>query len=327
MSAQKLYVVQHLRQDTLDYLTMLDNQGAELIKWVAPSYSVEPSVFQKTKSLPFPVEIIDHNILHLVIQEDFKEENIKNIGLLDVGGYGSTLKNVHSLAFIVEETNRGLWQYRQLDPINVIEIASVRNKEIENIAVGKAIFEGALESISDSENNELVLGIIGYGGIGRNVARAALVNGVRPIINEIQPFRIIQAMTHGLDVVTKKDLLTMCTLVIGVTGKNSLESFDLRQIEKSIQLVSGSSKDIEFKAVIDAEMDNIHVINEGTPINFKYGSLSAELGEFLFMNLNSAIQQGMEEQKGNIRPLSLDRQDRIAEEWLFKQGVETDHLR
>jgi hypothetical protein len=106
---------------------------------------------------------------------------------------------------------------------------------------------------------------------------------------------------------------------------------DLKCLRGRAFLISGSSKKIEFSDVFAqgriapiAEIGNALVelttnsviVNDGEPINLRYGSSNNELSDFMYANIIAAVVEGSSKRGNIVSPLSDEWQRRVSHLWV-----------
>lgn len=161
-----------------------------------------------------------------------------------------------------------------------IEVAlSGAKKNIESPFIARSIFSEIAGRIDLPSKK---IGIIGYGDIGKSISDVFLSHG-----NFVRCYDIVVSKVPK-DIFT--DLVTLidtCSVIIGCTGRSSIDSFHLKNQKGHKIFVSASSKDSEFKNILidyhdqielrpafsDLHIDitdemSIVILNGGFPLNF-----------------------------------------------------------
>jgi hypothetical protein len=101
-------------------------------------------------------------------------------------------------------------------------------------------------------------------------------------------------------------------------------------LKGSVYLVSGSSKQSEFadlfkkgwveksQSLVNADVEKksgVVIVNEGKPINLRYGSLNDEVSDFMYANISAAIIEGGAKRDSRIHRLSGGWQKRVCRKW------------
>ena len=234
----------------------------------------------------------------------------------EVGGYlasfSGELGRYPHFVGVVEDTNNGHWRYEGTAPhaFPVLSIARSPLKDIEDTLIGDAV-AFSLERIL-RENFRAVIqgchvGILGYGKIGTSTAIAMRGRESAVSVYDLSPIRTIRAKFEGFTVQPLHDLLEQSEIVLGCSGHTSLRAEDLRWIRDRAVLVSASSKAHEldlpgFAAACDVEIMSdavtryrrrdgrvFYVLNQGTPVNFRDGSILGSVLDLIYSELFVAM--------------------------------------
>lgn len=184
------------------------------------------------------------------------------------------------------------------------------------------------------------IGVLGLGAMGGEIARALLARGIPTLGAD-------RGRTHSdLSPITVplSELMGRCSVVLGCTGSNVLHGIDLLPYSGKRIFVSCSSRDVEFRSVLDCLpnssgyetvegwIGNLHVavLNGGYPINFDRQH-EWELVEEIMLTRKLVV-EGLTQAKSLIGSsgrgvmLSPASQLRIVNEWL-EQVPERESLR
>jgi S-adenosylhomocysteine hydrolase len=329
-------VVQHLKNDTAEFVELMQKVGCNILQVLGVNYSVDEAALERLRQLRLQVDVPDSyseipaRLLSLV-------EKIENPAIiLDVGGYGVAVAErpaaAKKVSFIVEDTNNGLWQYQSIHPqIPIIEVASIENKSVENAFVGRRIVDGVGQFFKD---NDLTLShagvvVVGFGGIGRSVCSALSLKGINAAVVEVDERKLAIAEALGHRVGKSIGDFIDAKVIIGCTGVASVNFDHLAGLPGKPFLISGSSKEVEFENVLvqgrfsqsqfknasKEEITGSVLVNNGEPINLHYGSLDEETSDFMFANIAYAIIEGTSLNAPGISKLSDDSQRDICRLW------------
>jgi S-adenosylhomocysteine hydrolase len=328
-------IVQHLKQDTLEFVECLLRSGCNISKIYGISYSVDQGSLDSLRNLKLNVEVPPFAELSVRLRKLFEERDGPAV-ILDVGGYGSAVALRSELAqkvrFVVEDTNHGLWQYQSIRPrCPIIEVASIENKSVENAYVGRRIVDGVEQFFKEGgiaiPSDGYV--VVGFGGIGRSVCSALALKGINAGVAEVDERKLAIAEAFGHKVGKSIGEFVDAKVIIGCSGKSSVNHDHLAGLRVGPFLISGSSKKVEFEDVIiqgkileskikNASIEKITgaiIVNNGEPINLHYGSLNEETSDFMFANIASAIIEGASSHEAGIYGLSDERQRGICALW------------
>jgi adenosylhomocysteinase len=131
----------------------------------------------------------------------------RDIVLLDVGGYFAPTLHLVAKTFsgrllgVVEDTENGHQRYAALDevPCPVVSVARSPLKECEDHLVGRSIVfstEALVRSRGDILTSREAC-VIGYGKVGRSIARALHAHDLRVTVYDTDPVKRVQAMAQG----------------------------------------------------------------------------------------------------------------------------------
>lgn len=222
----RLIILEHILPTTEAFLKTLQEVGCEIFAVITKPYSIDEKVFDSLIESNFNIirinsydEIENTNILdNLLVEANKKsEEDSKSIAIIDVGGYFAkplsnlTFENKCHIIGVIEDTTFGHNRYKS--KINEIKfpIASVARselKEIEARFVGRDAVQ-AMDivlrklGISITGRNALV---IGYGMIGKNVARTLQGYDLNVYVYDIEDKQLLKAFIDGFHI-HKKTML------------------------------------------------------------------------------------------------------------------------
>ena len=289
----ELILIHHLNETGFQFIKALSN-AYKIRKIIGIPYSSVPEIVEKLEN-DFDVTVAEMKDIPRLAKEAVQSSN-KPVIIEEIGGYTTEIaefldKTPHVLG-IVEVTMQGYWRWQklQLTRLPVLSIAASKLKATENSITGKKIINGVTYFLSSNGFGQLkdkkVL-LIGYGNIGREVARH-----LKPLCKKltVHDRNNIKIITASNDYDVSKDW-TDIDLVVGVTGSinHSINSEDAKKLKSGVILVSGSSRDVEFDLkdfLENASRVNeqeeyteyyfgdkkIIIANKGQPIDFRYVS-------------------------------------------------------
>ncbi|RDI64067.1 NAD(P)-dependent oxidoreductase [Nocardia pseudobrasiliensis] len=267
----------------------------------------------------------------------------------EVGGYCAEITEALAAAgvsAIVEDTNQGLWRYQAVSDrrVPVYTIADSPLKRLEDRRVGEGVAH-SVDALFRSELNRLIgnqiVGVLGYGGIGRYTAQGLKRMGARVHVYDIDPIASAGAATDGFEVHGRTRLLRGCNVVVGVSGHRSLTVADFELLDDDTVLASGSSKQVEFPveeldaagridrittylARIRLNGRNTWLLNEGRPVNFVHNSILGNTLDLVYTELFAltvAAARGVENGgPDGINRLPTERQRSLAARWCHLYG-------
>lgn len=184
--------------------------------------------------------------------------NRKRIVIIDDGGYAFALvqrefpRYLQSIQF-VEQTTRGI---RRIEASGtggaaVVSVATSRPKlEIEAPFVADACVaavRGHVHGLFGPVNRNKSAGVIGYGAIGKQTAKALLAEGFRVVVYDNDRDVLARAHDDGFIIsTTAATAVRHRDIVFGCTGKTSVTPEIMRWADHGTVFASLSSGDIEF---------------------------------------------------------------------------------
>jgi len=355
-----LIIIQHLLDDTEQFIRILLQSGFRIIKIIGIEYSSKSKVSERLRNLKLNVIVPEFSILELAVNETIKYElNVadkseKNRFIIhEVGGYCSSLLNDWGNIFtnkclgIIEDTRQGLWRYLELDniPIPLMQIADSKLKSIESNYVGEAVARAVESDLLElgTSLDSIHIGILGFGDIGSSVAYSLRCRGAVIFCYDPNPLRMMEAKAEGYNCLSRHNLLHESEIIIGASGVTSLNYNELELLKNEVILFSASSKDIEFpikqiKEYLRSSIQLTRFINElsmpwgkkirlanfGYPVNFRDYSLPFYISDLIFSQILVCITNIINKKLSpGIHSLTEDEEKHIAKLWL-KQYLNYD---
>lgn len=197
--------------------------------------------------------------------------------IIDIGGYFAKPLDqlltssylIGRLSGIIEDTENGHQKYEEaLNKIQgdlpfrfpVGSIARSETKEHEDFFVGKSIVAAADTILREDPAQgtflevESLVGVIGYGKIGRSIAAHLKAKGMKTLVCEINEERARAARRAGFRVVKKEEILKDCRIIFGATGQRCLRDDDWEKLQDNVFFASCTSHDDEIdKASLSAQ--------------------------------------------------------------------------
>lgn len=327
LSGCSILLLQHLFEDTLEFVDYVTENGGSIYKIIGKSYSVDKKVLKKLKEAKIPVELLDvkkseqdPNYLLEILIEALKaaKKQHRRLILHEVGGFFSTVINKipgelrDVFAGVVEDTTYGYNRYKLVEKsleFPVFHVARSQLKEIEAVFVGEAVvlaFNNMMREIGVSIPGRNAL-VIGYGMIGKNIAKFLQRNNIQVTVFDIDHVRLLHAFTDGYRVIQSKEALDQFDIIFSATGFTTITLNDMKKMKDGVIFASGGSQDIEFdmkslkkeaKSVQDINSEiktfllgkkQIVVLREGTPINFREKSVPTEVIDIVYAEILSCI--------------------------------------
>jgi len=349
----RLFMVQHLLEDTKEWLIDVRDCGIEVDVVIGIEYSAKESVVNELLANNFHIYVPPFEKIQIVIT-DLLHDSLnrckidgKKLIIVEVGGYAVPILHqkfsnfTEYCAGAIEETKQGLWRDMNLPEIKIpiFQIADTRFKKLESLQVGDAVVEAlgmALRSKGVSLAGKKVC-VLGYGWIGSAISQ--ILRNRRAIIYcyDSDPIQNIKAYLAGFNIGPKKLLLTTADIVIGATGQTSLDANDIIDLKDGAYLASASSRDIELdlkgiKNIISSTKDisknikelklknkrSIYIIGSGFPINFLLEkSVSYEVMDLIFSCALICISKlCLNSYDPKIYVISEEEERKIAELWV-----------
>ncbi len=300
----KLFIIQHLKKNTIYFIQLLRKAGFKDIFVIGKNYSLEHPVKKEIEKIAKVFTSSFEELESLKTVEQVVNENLNEKDkfiCLDLGGYFSKFfqyKNdkpyrIKNLLGIIEDTKNGLWFEKQ-DIKNfkfpLLSVASSFLKDYgEGYFVAKAISRNLENILIESQMNQTAafkkILILGYGKIGKRVGEF-LQKENEVYIYDINPLKLFEAKIDGFYICEKLQNLDKFDVIIGVTGDVVLNKKDLLALRNGTILVNGSTRKKEFdldslKEEIEKIVDlgsyqkiflkngkRIYLLNNGYPVNF-----------------------------------------------------------
>lgn len=338
----------HVVPDVIEMLDTISSIGNIALIIAVPYSSDETSIKQLRRYKiihPSLDELLTPSVLNKFVLSNVDKS--KKTIILEIGGYFAKGLNDLAKAFqgnllgVVEDTEAGHRRYELEShhlPCPVVSVARSSLKEAEDMLVGRSCayaIETILRKVGYVFNGQICL-VLGYGKIGRGVAKALKQQNASIMIYDTDPMKRILALTEGYQVPTKEYAFKNAGFIFGATGNTSLFIEDFSKLKSGVILVSCSSKRIEFdltglsnkyqKKVVFEEMDaycnnnhTIYVIGNGEPVNFVsekclvgpiiyliQGEMLLAVSELLNNSLNCSIHQVNQKRQNILANLWLE---------------------
>jgi adenosylhomocysteinase len=145
--------------------------------------------------------------------------------------------------------------------------------------------------------NGLKFGVIGYGKIGRSVAKTARNSQAFVLVNDIDSVRLTHAYSHGYNTRVSSELISQSDILCVAAGKVSLKDEDFKNIKNGCWIFSVTSSDdsldiewidnhyskeqvSEYVCRYYKDTHYFYVVNGGNTINFIHGTT---VGDFILL--------------------------------------------
>jgi len=288
-------VVAHIVSDVPVFLESLRRIGT--VSAVIPKRSsINKQVLEQLREAGYPIfdfgrqNIQEEHFLEKIFNDD------KPYIVLDVGGYfaNSHLFTVagKKIIGIVEDTENGFQKYETVIkhegfPYSVFSVARSPLKKNEDDLVGYSVgyyteFILRREHLLPRYSR---CAIVGYGKVGRGIAKYLFMQGIKPAIFDINPVRMVQAFKDGCTPQSRDDLLSEADVIFCATGSKSITAADFPKLKTGCFIASVTSSDDEFnlqksshgyrEEEIDqfvtkmiGERNYFYLLNNGNAVNF-----------------------------------------------------------
>ncbi|MGW9205694.1 adenosylhomocysteinase [Embleya sp. NPDC055664] len=269
----------------------------------------------------------------------------REIVLLDVGGYFAPVLDALVEKFsgrilgVVEDTENGHRRYTSLDrlPCPVFSVARSPLKECEDDLVGRSIVfstEALVRSRGDILTSRDAC-VIGYGKVGRSIARTLHAQDLRVTVYDEDPVKRVQALAQGFRVTNScTEAIRDAGVVLCATGNLALRQADFHSLRNGAYVASVTSSEDELDlASLDGLYRRItvgphltrydvtghyfYLLADGGAVNFLHG---ASVGTFIHLIQAEILAATAEIVTGDIPPglheLSPCRRRIISTVWL-----------
>ena len=345
-------VVQHLYPDTLRLLLLL-HRYVPIARVISIGYSGSGDVIDSLRAEGIEVLTPAWSELQRTVEESLDEllrraeRDDTRLMIHEVGGYAvRALHERHAdraarVVGAVEVTKQGVWAAQSLPELLIpqLNVAETRLKEVEGGEVGEAVvsaLDNILREIGYSMAGRRAL-VNGYGWVGSGTARSLRKRGAIVSVSDTDPLKLVAASVEGFGLSRNALARETPAIVIGASGRRSVDERLIASLPDRCFIASGASKDheidvacLERLAVAPPERVHAHVdawtladgrtlflVNGGYPVNFTSASVPDEIVEFLFAGLIMCVQDLLEgETVPGTSPLTAARERIAAEVWL-----------
>ncbi len=267
-----LYIIQHVKKNTLEYIRLLKRAGFLSITLIGKSYSVDKEALREIKKLArvyMPsFAKLEHSTLVKALMKSAQKKRDPFL-CFDLGGYFSRYfsqlpKPPPNLLGIIEETKNGIWfaeNERFLYPF--VSIASARLKRYgECNFVAKAIIRSTESILINTFQYSLVgknILVLGFGNIGSILARD-LRGWASVTVHDHKPTALLRASIEGFPTLRTLAHLDRFDVIIGITGSVVLDD-TLSALKDGVFLVNGSTRRREFDESTLLSLSKKHVLH------------------------------------------------------------------
>ncbi|MEQ1903126.1 MAG: NAD(P)-dependent oxidoreductase [Pirellulaceae bacterium] len=361
LSGVRLLMVQHVVANTEEMIRHLAGAGVEIFRLISKPYShdtevakkvgervagIDVKAFAEAQSTQYIPDLLNEAV-------EASRGDGRKILLWDIGGYFAAhiekipAESQKFFVGVVEDTTFGHNIYQQLVgkmSMPVFSVARSQLKDIEARYVGRDAVDAASIALREigilaSGRNALVLG---YGMIGRNVARALQQRDFKVHVYDKKDCLNLQAYTNGFHIHQKSELLKCADIIFSATAETGLTFDDMKNCRDNVVLASVGSNNTEFEIdALSAQASkqeqlsgkvvryvlpwskDIMVIKGGTPVNFLLPGLPTEVMDLVFsemlycsFRLLSETKDKDRAREGVLNTLPNDVLDKIAHDWL-----------
>lgn len=294
-----LFVIQHIKDNSVEFIKHLKKSGFKKITVIGKPYSVNTNALNNMKEyaeiiIPTNIELENLVVIDRVLKKILTNEHEKFI-CLDLGGYFSKYFEFKKISptnclGIIEDTLNGIWfdtkKYTQRVPL--LSVASSLIKDYtEHYFVAKAIVRNSENILINEFQQTLVtknILVCGYGKIGEKIAATIKKDGTI-FIHDIDPLKLLKASIDGFKIFNPNIDFEKIDIVIGITG-NIVFKQELSKFKDKVILINGSTRqkeyDFEFiKNDIETKQElknytiynlknnkKIYLLANGFPVNF-----------------------------------------------------------
>lgn len=354
-----IITVNHLVNTLIHFIPALAKVG-RILGIVAKSSSTAST--QKLKNhltekgytfLPWTKQMIADNPARMVDEILALCAPDEKLLIVDIGGYFAPCVEVFStdprmkdrFLGIVEDTENGHQKYEPVVANANFPILSVARSELkksEDHNVGKSIVSAA-DNVLRLDGHQLlerfeVIGVIGFGKIGRSCAEHLRQRGVKRLfVCEKDPIRAQIASGLGFKIVDHNMLLQESDFIISATGAGGIQGQQFTTLRNNAFIASVTSADDEFElSVLEAPGvkeeivgdthtfilpdKRINMLCRGNAVNFL---CNAVIGPFIYSVQAELMVSAIHLIKGERAPESrliemrITDMKRIASQWLL----------
>lgn len=340
-----IVMVSHIVSDILPFIQKISS-SVESVRVIPKPNSISPEVLSH-----IPKELICSFTRDQIQREENLQEifprNMKSY-VLDIGGYfaNKTFFEFNNrekrVVGIIEDTENGLQKYEKLGGLVSLPVISVARSDLKQnedhlVGYGVAYYTEMILRRSRNLPRYLTVGIIGYGKLGKGIAKYLFNQNVKPFVYDINPIRMVEAYRDGCIPVGKETLLSGSQLVLCATGSQSILNEDFLKLRPGCYVASVTSSEDEFDLSgitekFDITSENTFVkkfsnanthwylINDGNAMNFidrsgdcvgdfirlVQGEIILALGSLMEGGLSSGLQEMSQDKRKDIARTFLD---------------------
>jgi adenosylhomocysteinase len=323
LSGLRLILLQHILPTTEELVRLLRQAGGEIFSIFAKPFSIESAVFDRMRASGLTIiqksyqELENTPFLdeHLQSAIGASRADGKKIVILEVGGYFAEplsrlpAGDARYVSGVVEDTTFGHNRYLALAgqiPVPIVSVARSELKEIEARFVGQdavIAMDYVLRELGVAVTGRRAL-VVGFGMIGKNVARALYENHLDVSVYDTRDYRRLRAFCAGFNVGHKIELLNGADIIFSATGNKAITTEEIELCKNNVILASVGSKDTEFdirgleELAISCDKIGLHivkytlpssknvmVVKGGAAVNFILPSLPVEILDLVFAEI------------------------------------------
>jgi adenosylhomocysteinase len=239
----------------------------------------------------------------------------------EIGGYlanhAGELAEIPGFRGIVEDTNNGHWRYQSVaDTLRcpVISIAHSPIKGLEDAQIGEAV-AFSVERVLRHRLSVMLRGarvlVLGYGTIGASCCAAFRQRGAQTQAYDVDPLKLMRAQAAGISVAPLQEAARRADVVVGATGRCSIDAAVAACLSNGAVLASASSRQVEIDMAalrqayrmkrVAAEISrystkgrHFFVLNDGYPINFRDHSVVGPYLDAVYAELFVCVREVVE---------------------------------
>ena len=300
-------VVLHFLKDLIVFLEACEKLGLEpnrtYLFYKPYLYPHREEIASHLKAKGYHVHPLDN--LEKVLDALNKQNANGHFVVIEDGGYVVPLlhakfpKLLENTIGAVEQTTRGIRNDKRISDLQ-IPVLNVAESKIKNEIEPPHVSDAVIRNLESLLKGEKLRGsnaaILGYGTIGKEIAKRLKDKGMIVTIYDSDPVKITKAREEGLETVNEPyNAVKDKFIVIGCSGETSIGREEILSLSHGTYLVSASSDQREIglieleslsssKKTITNEDGNeigtsytirgqnkvIHLIADGFPINFWY---------------------------------------------------------
>lgn len=361
----RLLAMNHALRDTQIFLEELIGAGAQVGCFVAKPNSIDESAVEGvmrlgvlvTREPPGTSPPYSHfensSVLGdlLVQQVDIARSEGRKLLIVDVGGYfckpllERTDVDFSSIAGVIEVTTFGFNRYLEQEkslPVPVLSVARSPLKEAEAVYVGQSSLRAAEDLLQQA--GKAITGktcaVIGYGMIGKQIARALQGRGLTTLVHDVSPVKMVGAHMDGFATGSLAEVLAVADLVFSSTGGLAVGFLDLAHAKSGAVLLSAGSRTQEFdvlglqasavsRRLLTEKLEEFEIsrghtcvlANRGKPVNFLKDGTPEEIIDLVFAEIAACVRYLIENRvdSGRVNELSKEHRENVARVFLENQ--------